>query len=276
MNSFEREMFVSDVHLGDGSRADMFDRGTRRQRFSRLLDYARDLHARPIVLGDLGDCLIANTGAILDHYRVEFDRLARMETRYVPGNHCAHWGGRLRETRPGHPFFDRTTGPFVATFGGRRFLFCHGHEGDRYCNRPYPDADAITALLTARRARRRAKAGAALARPYADIAIGAVEKIGSLCRWLARKPSRLDETIDEIEGWRSQSGAEVVVCGHTHVAGRIGPTSRGWHYNAGCLCGEEGQETFGMIDRETGDVQLYRWSLACEAIPCEHELRPHL
>jgi predicted phosphodiesterase len=272
MTDYRYRAILSDIHYGDGSAADMFDRGTRRARMMKLADHLCKINTRPYLLGDIGDCLTAHSGDIIDRYLEEFDVWASMDAVFVPGNHDAAWGGKNRDSRPAHKLFNHVYSHVTFQVAGRTFWLSHGHEADRWCNRPYPDADAITALLTARRARRHAKTRFR----YGDIAPTIVGKVGSFARRLLGRPSRLDETIDEMERLRTDIGHDVCIYGHTHIAGRIGPERRGWHYNTGCCCGEEGTETFTLIDDENGDVTQYRWTLDCWAEPYNHELRGYV
>lgn len=261
---------TSDHHWGDGSVTDVFDVGTRRARYWNLLDYIEDVGARYVIAGDIGDCFVANTWAILSHYDREFRRLGDMKALFIPGNHDAQWAyvAFAHEPLLGSPPLSEQ----IFDVGPRSVLICHGHQADRYCNKPYPDLDAITALLAARRRRRRV--GRRYDdRQYTDIAAGIVERLGSLWRRVLGKPSRLQETIDGMERLRVAESKDsrmkvAVVYGHTHVAGRVGDS----HYNCGCLCGPEGEETFVRIDSKTGEIKTFRWTLECEAVEFDREL----
>jgi predicted phosphodiesterase len=272
MTKYRYTACLSDIHYGDGSAADAFDRPSRRFRMRKLRGHLHKIKARPYLLGDIGDCLTAHSGDIIDRYLEEFDAWADVDAVFVPGNHDAAWGGKDRDSRPAHKLFNKACSSVTLDIAGCVFLLTHGHEADRWCNRPYPDADAITALFSARRARRHAKARFR----YGDIAPTVVGKIGSLARRMLGRPSRLDETIDEMERLRTDTAHHVCIYGHTHIAGSIGPDRRGWHYNTGCCCGEEGTETFTLIDHESGDVTQYRWTLDCRAERYSHELRGYV
>lgn len=261
------ETWTSDHHWATGGPDDAFAIGTRRKRYWRFLDYVEDIRSGYNILGDLGDCLIARGPAIIEYYRDEFNRLHRMRTRYAAGNHDAQWLGP-RDTLPQHPFFDRASERFTLDIAGRKFLCLHGHQGDRYCDKPYPDLDGITALITARRARRRGRPVSG--RPsYRDLAAGVVGWLGTIGRRLLGKPSRLDETISGVECIRERAGHDGVIYGHTHIAGRISD----YHYNCGMWSGLEGEETFVQADRQTGEVKPFRWSMDCKAVEIDRELK---
>lgn len=261
---------ISDLHMGDGSATDNFGVGTRRVRFNRWIDYVEASGGQVMVLGDAFELDQAYAAWVLYYYTAELDRLGHLNVGYIVGNHDAHFHG-LHRTRflPSHPFFQHMDEASTLTLGKRRFLFMHGHEADPYCNTPYPGMGTLTALLSARKERRNKSPFLEDGTAVEDASTGVLEELVSRWNQLWGVQARSEQLITKVEEERVRRGADVVIYGHTHRPGHIGD----YHYNTGCWCRKEGEETFAVIDDQTGEVQLYRWTLECEEVPFGVELR---
>jgi UDP-2,3-diacylglucosamine pyrophosphatase LpxH len=242
---------ISDLHLCDrGPRDNFIVRGT--ERFFNFLDYVGDQNGHLYIMGDLFDWWQCNLSASVDAYREIVYRLSAMGVTYVFGNHdqaLVKFIGTL--FMPQNVLFKRARTAFEQTIGNRRFAFLHGHEADNYCNSLNPGVGEITAIMTAL-AEDKNKGPNKRGHVVEDSMISAMEAPINLWRHLTLQSNRRDEMIDNVEKYRLEKKADVVIYGHTHEVGRIGD----YHYNTGQWCRD--RDTFLEISA-TGVVQTFEW-----------------
>jgi len=253
---------VSDLHLCDKGPRDNFAFEGRETRFHSFLNAVEAEHAELVILGDLFDWWQTNLSRSVVIYRELLDRLADLKAVWVIGNHdgdLVHFLGT--DLMPAHPFFARATSPFIRDVGGRKILFMHGHEGDPYCNDTNPGIGEITAIISALLEDRN-KTPFQLSHAVEDTFVGTLENALTLWRRLTFQASRFDEMLGGVENYRIKRGADVVVCGHTHQAGRIGHH----HYNAGSWC--RTNDTYIRIT-ESGSCHVFEWPKGCQPLDCD-------
>ncbi len=95
-----------------------------------FLDCVDDHKGQLVIIGDFFELLRYPLDGIISRRRSLLDRLARMETTYVLGNHDEDVARLVGSGACPHPFFDRIAQSFIRNIGGRRFKFMHGHEVD--------------------------------------------------------------------------------------------------------------------------------------------------
>jgi UDP-2,3-diacylglucosamine pyrophosphatase LpxH len=246
---------VSDLHMGDGGPRDNFAFDNKAQQFSLFLDMVEEQGGELFVLGDLFEFWQANIGRAMKERMPFLDRLARMQARYVIGNHDADFEELAGTGLLNHPFFERMSGPFGRTIGGKEFQFMHGHELDPFNRDSTPGWGRILAIF----------AGIIEDRKGSPLlsAGGFTEKsllrLGRGFMWLwnlsvnrleksqtrqnppdfeqsltpAQSPEKVKGILALYQKDRLQKGYDVLVAGHTHQAGGQG----GWYYNSGCWVG---------------------------------------
>ncbi|HON91197.1 MAG TPA: hypothetical protein PKZ07_06505 [Sedimentisphaerales bacterium] len=79
--------------MGDRSPKDNLRQGNRETMFDQFLAYVADQRGQLVLLGDVFELLRYPLDNIVARRRDLLDRLARMDTVYVPGNH-------IRTSRP--------------------------------------------------------------------------------------------------------------------------------------------------------------------------------
>jgi len=255
MNDTKTIYVVSDLHMGDGGPRDNFAFDNKAQQFSLFLDMVEEQGGELFVLGDLFEFWQANIGRAMKERMPFLDRLARMQTRYVIGNHDADFEELAGTGLLNHPFFERMSGPFSRRIGGREFQFMHGHELDPFNRDGTPGWGRILAIF----------AGIIEDRKGSPLlsAGGFTEKsllrLGRGFMWLwnlsvnrleksqtrqnppdfeqsltpAQSPEKVKGILALYQKDRLQKGYDVLVAGHTHQAGGQG----GWYYNSGCWVG---------------------------------------
>ena len=78
------KIFISDLHLGDGSKTDDFHRHTE---FIRFLDYVYDVDAELCLLGDVFELWQADLDKILWHNHKIIKALRKCKVLHIYGNH---------------------------------------------------------------------------------------------------------------------------------------------------------------------------------------------
>ncbi len=124
----------SDLHLGDGKKADCF--AHNKEIMSFALNYYKDNDYSLIFLGDVEDLWIFDLDRIRDRYDGKIYSLIRSfrdkKVYRIFGNHDSEWN------RPSDPFLKngeiRHKSPEAIKLGDDIFLF-HGHQGDYLCDK---------------------------------------------------------------------------------------------------------------------------------------------
>ncbi len=259
---------ISDLHLCDkGPRDNFAFRGEAR--FHRFLDYVREEVGRLYVIGDLFDWWQCNLSRSVCAYKDLTSRLTYagdIGAIWVTGNHDNALNDFLAMgiTNLAGSAVPRMVRPFEETIGGRRFAFLHGHEADNYCSDVNPGIGEITAIISALLEDKN-KCPVRHGHLVEDSFISALEAPLNLWRHLTLQADRRGEMLDNVEKYRKEKQADVVVSGHTHEPGRIGD----YHYNCGCWCRD--CDTFVRIE-DSGAVQILAWD-GTQAVPFEKELR---
>ena len=268
---------VSDLHMGDGGERDNFAGKGNKEHFQKFLDYVgKQKSHRLIVLGDLFEFWQANlSGVIVKNIKL-LERLSRMKTIYVLGNHDVDLLHFIQRSLLRHTFFDRMTGPFNMRINKRTFRFMHGHEVDSFNSGENPswgrmltifagifeDANGSPFLPTGQTVEGSlTRFGEALLGVW-NWAVGKLKK-GIRSKPSPKKeltpaqnPSRLQESIDLIQGKIAELKFDVAVAGHTHCLGKY-PASNPWYFNSGHWTGS--QNGFLRIDPD-GKVRAFEWT----------------
>lgn len=246
---------VSDLHMGDGGARDNFAFDNKAQQFSLFLDFVEEQKAELFVLGDLFEFWQANISRALMERMSFLDRLARMNTTYIIGNHDADLEEFIDTKLLNHPFFDRMSGPFSRQIGGKQFKFMHGHELDPFNRDGTPSWGRILAILCGiledRKGSPLLSAGGFTEKSLLRIGRGFMwiwnMSVNRFEKGLPRQatvsfedmltPAQYPEKVKGIlalyQKDRLAEGYDILVAGHTHKAGSKG----GWYYNSGCWVG---------------------------------------
>lgn len=254
---------ISDLHLCDkGPRDNFFALGEGR--FYRFLDYVDREGCDLFILGDLFEWWQCNLSAVVLAYRDLIQRLNTMGARWVIGNHDnALEAFQIENFKVGGIELPRMTKKFVINRGGKRILFCHGHRADSTCCDLNPGVGTITSIISGMledKNKGPIKDGSVIE----DNFIGTLESALNTWRWLARKHNRQKELLDNIEAYRKENKADVVVSGHTHVQGKYNNC-----FNCGSWCRD--QDGFTRIEAD-GSVSMWVWNKD-HAEPFDKELQ---
>lgn len=258
---------VSDLHLGDGGPRDNFAHmadGHREDEFLAFLDFVEEQNGRLIIAGDLFELWQSNVSMVLTLRDRLLDRLAAMGAIYILGNHDADLIYFCTHCWLSHPFFETMRTEHTERIGDRSFHFIHGHEVDSYCAGDNPGLGRITAIYSGLREDRN---GSPLLSKYKTVearSIGRLERLSNFVRWCCGKPSRTRMMNDGLRGYIREFGVanggkyDVLVSGHTHVAGQLWSEEHPTMpvYNAGAWA--EGTCSFVAIS-PGGSVGVFDW-----------------
>jgi UDP-2,3-diacylglucosamine pyrophosphatase LpxH len=246
---------VSDLHMGDGGPRDNFAFDNKAQQFSLFLDFVEANNGELFVLGDLFEFWQANISRAIMERMSFLDRMAKMQARYVIGNHDEDFEELVGTGFLKHPFFEQMSGPFTRTIGGKVFQFMHGHELDPFNRDGTPGWGRIMAILAGiiedRKGSPLLSAGGVteksllrLSRGFMwmwNVSVNRLEK--SQTRQMppgfeefltpAQSPEKVKGILALYQKDRLRRGYDVLVAGHTHKADSRG----GWYYNSGCWVG---------------------------------------
>lgn len=259
---------ISDLHLGNGSKKDIFTKERREELLLRLLDRIEHRSGRMIVLGDLLELWRHRLEDVLDRWDFLLDRLYQMNAVYVLGNHDAS----LREPcrRRMHRFFEKIQPPFSLKIGSGRFKFMHGHEMDPIAGEKWTQVSPLLRLF-AGAFEFRSDTCLVTCDELSEVLAEGAEQCLRLWQWLTRqvntvsipgltnenitrliRPIRIRNMLGRFYQDRIEGFYDVAVTGHTHRAGRFGD----WYYNSGCWT--QSVPTFLKIDPD-GQVQVLHW-----------------
>jgi len=259
---------ISDLHLGDRGPRDNFIVGGREERLRRFLDFVDERGGRLLILGDLFDWWQSNLSRTMMAYHQLLGRMARMdggEVRWIVGNHdnsLVEFIGSAVELRGLYlPIMSR---PFESVIGGRKFAFLHGHEADPYCNSKNPGVGELTAIISGLLEDRANGPLNGHGKAIEDRFVGRLEKLVGAWSVLTLRGGRQKDIVANIEAYRVNREADIVVYGHTHVAGRVGRI-----FNCGTWARD--RDTFVLIG-DDGGVEVCEWTSSCEMRPYLAEL----
>lgn len=268
-------MFViSDLHIGDGSPKDNLCQAGRETLLDGFLDHVERQRGQLVIVGDLFELLRYPAERILTRRRPLLDRLAHLDSLYIPGNHDEAAVELANANRPAHPFFARTSTAFTRTIGPKRFKFMHGHEVDPLIT---PGIQTLGRLLGAVGTRLEFRSGACLLSNdgVTEILMEAGEQLLRVWQLLTAglnraaheccslmPPEQVTSVSRRIRTQRmlnrycqdKQHGLyDVAIVGHTHKAGAAGD----WYFNSGSWTGNT--NNFLRIS-PAGEVAVFDWS----------------
>lgn len=143
---------VSDLHIGDDSKRDNFKYKRKRDKFAAFLDLIGT--SELLVLGDMFEFWQADIDMVLTENQDLLARLARMNVSYIPGNHDCDMARFYKQPVSGfeaflnHPFFrEKAVRTLSRRYGGKNFIFRHGHEGDAFNDKTAPDSGRMFAII---------------------------------------------------------------------------------------------------------------------------------
>ncbi len=222
--------FVSDLHLGDGGRADDFAEGAHRDAFEWFLaEEVEEEGGELIILGDVFELWQCAIRRVRDHYGPLFWRLHNY--RLLRGNHDASYG------KP--PEWRWPTGyhPLLLTE--------HGHQADPFNSSLGFVGRSVTAL-----------AGLLERLGWRD-----VDKAGWRWRWMPTPVTRPDRFppghYEQYAGLRArETGAKLVILGHTHRPALTRLPGGVLYANTGCWVSPHYAGSFLRLG--DGDISLCR------------------
>lgn len=247
---------ISDLHLGDGGPRDNFAYGSHEKDLLAFLNMVEDNHGALVICGDLFELWQSNVSKVLTKRVYLLDRLARMGTIYVLGNHDADLRYFMEGSHNGgiqltHQFFQRMCDSFTLRRAGRVFYFTHGHLADQYCSSETPGIGRITAIYSGLAEDKHGSPMLDKYRTVEDKVVGRLERFVSLWNRLRGKPDRFTEINRKLKGWADHDRS-IIICGHTHFPGHIGE----WHYNTGTWA--ERTNSFVLVN-DAGTAGVFDW-----------------
>lgn len=257
---------ISDLHLGDGGPRDNFLPEKEKQ-LHAFLDYVEQRRGELLILGDLFELWQANWSQVFTTRERLLDRFAAMGATYILGNHDADLYYFQGTNWINHPLFapDRMVSYVRRFIGGRKFYFCHGHIADEYCSSLLPGLGRITAIYTGLREDRNGSPMLDKYRTVEQRSIGRMERLVSIFKLFSGKKDRFTE-INRLL-LEKVPGADVIVFGHTHSAGKVQAPCGRWLYNTGTWA----ERTCSFVSVEpSGLVQVWDWQDGFT--PCERTL----
>ncbi len=270
-----RPIFViSDLHIGDRSPKDNLCHAQRESLLDCFLDYVTGQQGQLVIAGDLFELLRYPLERILRQRRSLLDRLAQMETLYIPGNHDEAVIRWIETDRAPHAFFERTRRAFTCRIGSRRFKFMHGHEVDPLITSSIQSLGRMIGALAYRFEFRRGVCCLSNER-VTEVLLETGEQVLQLRDWIARGMSlamrdccdlmpgepvrrlsrriRTRRMLTRYYADRAEGLYDVAIVGHTHKAGAFGQ----WYFNCGSWTGTTND--FLRIS-PAGEVTVFNWT----------------
>ncbi len=239
-----------------------------------FLDYVVAQQGQLVIAGDFFELLRYPLERIIARRRCLLDRLAAMETVYIPGNHDDAVVPYAEGDPPPHPFFERTRRAFTCPVGSRRFKFMHGHEVDPLINANVQTVGRMIGsiaylvgfpqgaccLSNERMANLLLEAGEHVLRGWDWITQGMNRAVRDCCELVPSEPARrlgrrirTRRMLARYHADRAQGLYDVAIVGHTHKAG----TFAQWYFNCGSWTGRS--NNFLRIS-PAGDVAIFDWN----------------
>ncbi len=244
---------ISDLHAGCGDARDNHA-GRGAKAVEGILDFASDIDANVVVVGDLLELWQNNVSECIQHNLPLLDRLAAMKAVYVLGNHEDDFFFWIGTNFLNHNLFRRMVPKLHVSIGGRRFLFIHGHQADPECDNPRPGRGRMSAIWTGLWEDRHGSPQIGKC-SVEDVVLGPMSRVASLAGRLIGLPSRRVQLHRGLRPFLSD--ADAIVFGHTHEAGELhNEDGSTWAYNCGCPNNEV--PSFVWIE-PTGEAAVYDW-----------------
>jgi UDP-2,3-diacylglucosamine pyrophosphatase LpxH len=270
----DRPIFViSDLHVGDRSPKDNLCHARREALLDTFLDFVNAEQGQLVIAGDFFELLRYPLERIIRQRRALLDRLARMETVYIPGNHDQDAVSYAEDERPPHPFFERTCHAFTCRVGAHRFKFMHGHEVDPLITAGVQSFGRMIGTVACLLEFRHGTCCLSNER-ITDWLLETGEHMLQMRDWIARFTGRAvrdcctlvpDEPVRRLGrrirtqrmltryyADREEGLYDVAIVGHTHKAGAC----RHWYFNCGSWTGKT--NNFLRISPE-GRVAVFDW-----------------
>lgn len=264
---------ISDLHIGDGSKKDVFTRGARQKLLDKFLDHVEAENGKLIIAGDFLELWKFSFDRILSGRRELFDRLAGMDVEYVLGNHditLERYADRIE--RP-HEFLGSVRKPFYMTINDVQFKFMHGHEADPFIGQKINTIGPVIGRFA-----RMLEINKNFCLVTNDALSDSLLEIGEhlLLLWhslmrkmnstvqqfssmlpnenaaMVQRPLRTIKMINRYLQDKQSSIYDVAIAGHTHKEGVFG----GWYYNSGSWTGHK--NSFLRIQPD-GKIELFDW-----------------
>jgi UDP-2,3-diacylglucosamine pyrophosphatase LpxH len=265
---------ISDLHIGDRSGRDNLGRAHRESLLDSFLRHIEHQRGQLVIVGDFLELLRYPLDSIIDRRGTLLDRLAGMDTVYVPGNHDEEVMRWADAENPPHPFFARISPAFVRRIGDRRFKFMHGHEVDPLAHAGIQNLGRMIGSLAYL-----CEFGPGACLLSNDALIGVLEEAGEqllrVWSWLrAGMNTALRESYDLLPAGRmrflvrrirtqrmltryyqdkTEGLYDIAIVGHTHKAGTFGD----WYFNSGSWTGAS--NNFLRIAPD-GEVGVFNWT----------------
>lgn len=264
---------VSDLHMGDRSPKDNLCQDNREAMFDQFLDYVADRKGQLVILGDFLELLRYPLDNIVARRRPLFDRLARMNAVYVPGNHDEDLVSLIDARDLPHPFFERMSRAFVQHVGEKRFKFMHGHEVDPLITSGTQNLirkiGAVAYLLEFRQGtcilsndmvsdvllelgERALELWSRLSRRMNQALRECCNRMPAEQMTLLRRHVRTRRMLGRFHRDRTEGLYDAAIVGHTHKAGFFD----NWYFNSGSWTGTN--SNFLRISPE-GGVDVFDW-----------------
>ena len=237
------------------------------------MDYVERAGGELFIIGDLLELWHCRLESILGTYTELFDRLAKMNSTYILGNHDEDLAQLSNETHLYHPLFAKTSQPVVRTIGGRLFKFMHGHEVDPFIRKPsktlcrvfVPVVDLLhsgsdSAVLTY-------DFCSDLALELGEAALAIWQRLCELTRRattdclavlsneelaLLKRHSRTRKMLRRYRADLREGLYDVAIVGHTHKGGRFGD----WYFNSGSWTAHKSNYLCIWPD---GNIEVFDW-----------------
>jgi UDP-2,3-diacylglucosamine pyrophosphatase LpxH len=271
MNRNKPIFVISDLHLGNGSRLDQFNRSGAEPLFWRFLDYVADQEGSLIIVGDLLELWRFQLSEVIDHRQPLLERLAEIRPVYIPGNHDSLAMEAHRTLA--HPLFQYIRSPFTVSIGQRRYRFMHGHELDpfisqRLYQRSLPGCVSSTFIVKDRICRWTDNRIQEWFLRYGEYLMGMFHgwtgnplhrihpALHGQVQRKTRRPSytlRVQKMLSRYLHDKDRQVYDVVVVGHSHQVGRYG----NWYFNSGCWIGSS--HSFLKILPD-GHIEVFSWN----------------
>ena len=242
---------ASDQHAGDQGPRDNFL--VNLKPFHNFLDYVGDDHL--ILAGDFLDFWQVNFSKAIKIYQPLLDRLEKMDVSYIIGNHDSDLKYFDSQLTISHPFFQRACERVRLTAGGKRILIVHGHEADPYCKSDTPDIGRMTAIASGLLEDKQGGTLNTNGTVVEDEFIGHLETLVKFYGIFTFHGihSRTQELYKNYKQYLKEQGDNILLCGHTHLAGRIG----NWYYNSGTWARQ--RNSFIRI-KDEGLIDIFDWT----------------
>jgi UDP-2,3-diacylglucosamine pyrophosphatase LpxH len=260
--------------MGDRSSGDNLCRANRESLLDTFLRHVEEQRGQLVIVGDFLELWRFSLDSIISRRKTLLDRLAGMDTVYVPGNHDREVVPLSDTEDLPHPFFANVSRAFVRHIGSKRFKFMHGHEVDPFGDDRIQNLgrmvgslvglcefgqgtcilsnDTVSNVLE--------EAGEHLLHVWNWLRCGMNSALRESCgdlaagrmRFLTRR-IRTQRMLTRYYQDRAEGLYDVAIVGHTHKEGKFGD----WYFNSGSWTGSS--NSFLRISPD-GDVGVFDWT----------------